>query len=144
MRVFNESKTTELIDYDLTKGFLKNDKLIIAHHPAVEAVEGVGHYETVAEYPSGGKCVKKVWDVAPVEAKAAYDEYEDIQVYVPYSEKELASREIVELKAKLTATDYKAIKYAEGVLSDTEYADTKAQREAWRNRINALEQITGA
>ena len=144
MRVFNESKTTELANYDLAKGYLKNDRLLKAHHAAVEAVEGVSRYETIKEYPNGGKEVKKVWIVEPVEAKAAYDEYEDIQVYVPYTEKELAAREIAELKAKLTATDYKAIKYAEGVMSAAEYAETKAQREAWRNRINTLEQITGA
>lgn len=144
MRVFNENKTLELANYDLAKGYLKEDKLFKAHHAAVEAVEGVCHYETIKEYPNGGKEVKKVWDVEPVEAKAAYDEYEDIKVYIPFTEKELATREIAELKAKLTATDYKAIKYAEGVLSITEYAETKAQREAWRNRINTLEKITEA
>lgn len=143
MRVFNENKTIELANYDLAKGYLKEDKLFKAHHEAVNAVEGVCHYETIKEYPNGGKEVKKVWDVAPVEAKAAYDEYEDIQVYVPYTEKELAAIEIAELKAKLAATDYKAIKYAEGVMSAAEYAETKAQREAWRNRINTLEKITG-
>lgn len=143
MRVFNESKTIELTSYDLERGYLKEDKLFKAHHAAAEAVEGVYHYETIKEYPNGGKEAQKVWDVEPVEARAAYDEYEDIQVYVPYTEKELAEREIVTLKAKLSATDYKAIKYAEGVLSASEYAETKAQREAWRSRINTLETITG-
>lgn len=46
---------------------------------------------------------------------------------------------IQELKDMLSATDYKAIKYAEGVLSEYEYASTKAQRQAWREEINALE-----
>ena len=50
-----------------------------------------------------------------------------------------ALQEIRELKEKLSATDYKAIKYAEGQLSDKEYEETKAQRQAWRNRINELE-----
>lgn len=49
--------------------------------------------------------------------------------------------EIAELKAKLAATDYQAIKYAEGVLSEEEYAEMKAQRQAWRNRINELEEV---
>ena len=49
--------------------------------------------------------------------------------------------EIAELKAKLASTDYQAIKYAEGVLSEEEYADMKAQRQAWRNRINELEEV---
>ena len=49
--------------------------------------------------------------------------------------------EIAELKAKLAATDYQAIKYAEGVLSEEEYAEMKAQRQAWRDRINELEEV---
>ena len=49
--------------------------------------------------------------------------------------------EIAELKAKLAATDYQAIKYAEGVLSDEEYAEMKAQRQLWRDRINELEEV---
>ena len=49
------------------------------------------------------------------------------------------NREISELKKKLFDTDYKAIKYAEGLLTDEEYAEVKAQREEWRKRINELE-----
>ena len=52
-------------------------------------------------------------------------------------------KEIAELKCKLAATDYHAIKYAEGVISDEEYADMKAQRQAWRDRINELERAVG-
>ena len=47
--------------------------------------------------------------------------------------------EISELKKKLFDTDYKAIKYSEGWLTDEEYAEVKAQREEWRKRINELE-----
>lgn len=47
--------------------------------------------------------------------------------------------EIAELKAQLAETDYKAIKYAEGWITAEEYAETKAQRQAWRDRINELE-----
>ena len=53
-------------------------------------------------------------------------------------------QEIAELKAKLEATDYQAIKYAEGLLSDEEYAEMKAQRQAWRDRINELEALGGS
>ena len=48
--------------------------------------------------------------------------------------------EIAELKAELSSTDYKAIKYAEGWITAEEYAETKAQRQAWRDRINELEE----
>lgn len=50
-----------------------------------------------------------------------------------------AKKCIAELKAKLSATDYMAIKYAEGELSAEEYATTKASRVAWRKEINELE-----
>lgn len=46
---------------------------------------------------------------------------------------------ISELKRLLSETDYKAIKYAEGLLSEEEYAEARAERQAWRNEINALE-----
>ena len=49
------------------------------------------------------------------------------------------NKEISELKKNLFDTDYKAIKYAEGLLTDEEYAEAKAQREEWRKRINELE-----
>lgn len=48
-------------------------------------------------------------------------------------------QKISELKQNLTATDYKAIKFAEGILTAEEFAETKAQRQAWRNEINQLE-----
>ena len=46
---------------------------------------------------------------------------------------------IDETKAKLSQTDYQAIKYFEGFISETDYAPIKAQRQAWRDEINALE-----
>lgn len=48
-------------------------------------------------------------------------------------------REIAELKAKLSKTDYIAAKIAEGAATREEYAEQIAQRAAWRNRINELE-----
>ena len=47
---------------------------------------------------------------------------------------------IQELKDNLQKSDYQAIKYAEGWLSEKEYASVKAQRQQWRDRINELEQ----
>lgn len=144
MRIFDESKTVELIEYDLAKGYLKPD--IITHDiPEQPAVEGKWHYETVREYSNGGKDVEKVVDVEGNPYIAAHTETEDIQVYVPYTEDELAKmdrvREVAELKAHLSATDYQAIKYAEGVISIDEYAPMKEQRQAWRDKINELENL---
>lgn len=54
---------------------------------------------------------------------------------------EVWNREIFELKEELNRTDYKAIKYAEGVMTDDEYQPVGIQRQAWRHRINELEEM---
>ncbi len=48
-------------------------------------------------------------------------------------------KRILELKRNLMRTDYKAIKYAEGEITSSEYLETKTQRRAWRAEINELE-----
>lgn len=48
--------------------------------------------------------------------------------------------EIDNLKRQLFESDYKAIKYAEGWISEEDYADIKAERQALRDRINELEE----
>ena len=54
-------------------------------------------------------------------------------------EQKIKNTKIAELKYKLSQTDYQAIKYAEGQLSEEEYAQIKVQRQAWRDEINLLE-----
>ena len=44
---------------------------------------------------------------------------------------------ILDREARLTATDYIAAKIAEGKATKTEYADKIAQRQQWRDDINA-------
>lgn len=91
MRIF-DANGIEIESPDLEKGYLVKDSLFIMHHEAVEAVEEEWHYETIAEYPNGGKDVAKVIDVQGVEAQDAWDEYEEIQRYILYTEEELAVR----------------------------------------------------
>lgn len=45
------------------------------------------------------------------------------------------------LKHQLSETDYKAIKYAEGLLTEEEYAPIKAERQQMRDKINELEAL---
>ena len=130
MRVFNKDKTQELDSYDPNLGILEPDVIIthydaeivrrdavIAHHDAVivhhdavtvhhDAVVGrqeQGHYETVAEYPNGGKDVRWVIDVPSVTASDAYDEvitpaYDEI-VTPAYDEIVLPARDEVVTEA---------------------------------------------
>ncbi|MDO5332055.1 MAG: hypothetical protein Q4E99_05180 [Bacillota bacterium] len=48
-------------------------------------------------------------------------------------------QQIMELKQQLAQTDYKAIKYAEGWISEADYAPIKAERKTIREEINRLE-----
>ena len=73
---------------DLTLGYIKPGTRTV-HHDAVEGVTEVWHYDTIAEYPNGGKDVQKVVDAPGVEAKPAWDEEIPIQIYVPYTQEEL-------------------------------------------------------
>ena len=77
---------------DLTLGYLVDDTEPV-EHPAVEGVEEVSHYETVTEYPGGGRDVRKVIDVPGVTAQAAWTEQVPVQRYIRYTEEELAARE---------------------------------------------------
>ena len=100
MRILDENNielTEEQINLEL--GYLRPESIISIHHKAVEEVKEVEHYEVIAEYPNGGTDVIWVIDVPGVEAKEAWDEYEDIQRYVLYTEEELAAKE-AEKKAK--------------------------------------------
>ena len=97
MRIL-DINNVEIESPDLNLGYLKYDTIFVQHHEGVEASEEKGHEEVVAEYkrPNGevyGIETKWVIDVEAVEAKEAWDEYEDIQRYVLYTEEELAEME---------------------------------------------------
>ena len=51
--------------------------------------------------------------------------------------------QILELKKQLSDTDYQAIKFAEGELTEEEFAPIKAQRHFWRSEIKRLEALLG-
>lgn len=113
MKVYNENKTEVLETYDLELGYLKYDKILKEHHEAVpetpaitvEAkvteitanggkVEEIGgkQYKVIKEFPNGGKTVEEIKETPAIPAKDAYDEYEDIKVYIPYTAEQLAER----------------------------------------------------
>ena len=92
---------------DLTLGYLTDDTEEITP-PAVEGVEEQWHYETVAEYPNGGKDVQKIIDRPGVQAQKEWVEQVPIQRYIRYTEEELAAQEQAkkdaEARAKLPET----------------------------------------
>lgn len=112
-----DSNGVEIATPDLTLGYLKQETQTI-HHDAVEGVEEVSHYETIAEYPNGGKDVKKVVDVPGVAAQDAYDEEVEVQRYVLYTAEELAAQE----KARKEAEEKAQLPTAEERLAALEAA----------------------
>lgn len=110
MKVYNEEKTEVLETYDLTKGFLRTDKILKVHHESVPAAPAVAvaskieailtnggkvieidgvYYEVVKEFQNGGMTVEEIEETPGVPKQEAYDEYEEIFVFVPYTEEEL-------------------------------------------------------
>lgn len=113
MKVYNENKTQVLETYDLELGKLVQDKILKESHEAVPEVpaitveakiaeitanggkvEEIGgkQYKVIEEFPNGGKTVEEIKETPAVPAKDAYDEYEDIKVYIPYTAEELVER----------------------------------------------------
>lgn len=119
MKIYNEEKTQELINPDLERGFLYDDKRLVKHHDAIpekviKTVEeqvaeyraqgkevttgddgngGISYYLTIAFFPKTGDMGadgREVEQIVPIvePAKEAWDEYEDIQVYHPYTDEE--------------------------------------------------------
>lgn len=102
----------EISSPDLSLGYLVEEEILMAHHEAVEAVEAQWHYEVVKEYPNGGKDVHKVFDVEGVEAKEAWDEYEEIHRYILFTDEQLVEIE----KAKNAPTDRDRIEALEAAV----------------------------
>ena len=101
MKILDETGTV-VENPDLTLGYLTNSTEEIIH-PAVEGVEEQWHWETVTEYPSGGRDVQRVVDVPGVPAKPAWTEQLPIKRYIRYTAEELSAQE--EARKKQEAKD---------------------------------------
>lgn len=88
MRILNVDGI-DILSPDLSRGFLTEERVLIARHDAAPGTPDKGHYEVIKEYPNGGKDVKFVIDVPGVPDKQAWDEYETIMRYTEYTEEQL-------------------------------------------------------
>lgn len=117
MRVINQKRET-ITEYDLTTGKLVLTTVIRADASPIDNV------------------TKFAW---------ADEDYEQVQMYVPNPVKTTV-QQIAELKAKLSATDYKVIKCSEcqllGIEMPYDVDELHAERQAIRDQINQLEQAT--
>lgn len=114
MKIYDETKTQELIDPDLERGYIYKDKRVVRHHEAIEekiikSVEEIKNelrlqgkeiiqglkgnwYVVQKKFPATnerpeGRIAEEIKPVVNP-AKEAWDEYEDIQVYHPFSDEE--------------------------------------------------------
>lgn len=86
----------------------------------------------IPRYSFEDEVFRTSWEIAD----KVIDEVNEIEEPI----EEPTTEELIEqYKAELSATDYKAIKYAEGWLTDEEYAPIKTERESIRQQIRELE-----
>jgi hypothetical protein len=170
MKIFNETKTMEIQNPDLEKGYLINDEIKTGETVAIAEVKETGHYELEKEYPNGGKDMRWVVDVPYVASKPSEPILEKIQIYIPFSAKEIelvqtTKQKRAEQEAKnqkwqqfneqnktdieklenatayLDSTDYKAIQFAEGVLTAADFETIKQKRQEARNIVRQMQPI---
>lgn len=101
MKIIDENGAA-LENPDLTLGWLR-DETEAVEHPAQAGVPELSHYETVAEYPNGGKDVRKIIDREGIPARDAWTEQVPIQRYILYTAEELAAKEEERKKAEQAA-----------------------------------------
>ena len=92
MKIYDET-WLELTDPDLTCGRLVSAGRFVAHHEAVPAKPAEYGWRVLAGTESlhPGGLRQKVQTTPAVDAVPAWDEYEECQIYVPYTAEELAS-----------------------------------------------------
>lgn len=141
MKIYNETKTQNLDNPDLKKGWLKQDKIIVKTIPATEEVQEQFHYETIKEYEYG-KSVRKVIDVEYQPAMPESYEYEDIQVYVLYTEEELKQNRIYEIRTWFEEYDNQVKQYERcvrlGIEFDKDIVELDNQAKTYQEELRTL------
>lgn len=136
MKIYNETKTELLLNPDLEKGHLIQDKIVTKTIPAQQEVQEQFHYE-YKEYPNGGKDQIKVIDVAYRPAKPETYEYEDIKIYKPYTEEEFKNN----LRAKRETECFPIINRGQlwyDTLTEAQKAELKEWYIAWLDVTDTL------
>lgn len=96
MKVYDESNQLLPKAPDLEKGWLEYTQRLVKHHPAQEE-------SSHTEVMPGTDGLRHL--VIDQPARDAWDEYEDVQIYHPYTPEELAERNKPTLEQRVTATE---------------------------------------
>ncbi len=97
MKIYNQNKTEIIENPNLELGYLINDKRLVRVVPEQPEVQKQSHIEVINIYynedgSEKGRDVKEVIDNPYQPYVAEHEEYEDIQVYIPYTEEQLLER----------------------------------------------------
>ncbi len=164
MKIYNQDKTKELneSELDFKIGHLVPDKIVVAHHEATELIpaktvaeqlaelvdsgeiveEINGAYYKIHKYPNGGKDATPIVEIPAKPATVAYDDYEDIKVYMPYTADELQSiannKRHAELKAELAKIKEDIEQENFGIVRD-DFTEKKARAAEIINELRVLE-----
>jgi len=93
MRYESESgEPLEEADIDLNLGCVREERRLVEHHEATPEVPEQSHWEEIAVDGSGFSASSKVIDVPYQPAREAWDEYETVGVYHPYTDEELEAQ----------------------------------------------------
>ena len=107
MKIYDADLLHELQNTDLTRGKLEPARRVTVHH---EAVPASVRYEVMADTITAD-CPEGLRKEITTPAQEAWDEYEEVQRYVPYTDAELA--EIAEKEQSEKAAADAADKAAE-------------------------------
>ena len=119
MKIIDDKTGLEIQNPDLTQGRLRSETEAV-EHPAQEGVPELSHYETVAEYPNGGKDVQKVIDREGVPAQDAWTEQVPIQRYIRYTAEELTAQEEERKKQAEREALLETVKALQAALADAD------------------------
>lgn len=161
MKIYNESKTEILTEVDYELGHLEPDKIVVAHHDAVPATPEVtvkeiadkivadggavteirGKWYEILQKYDFGMDVKLIEPIPAVPAKEAYDEYENIYVFVPYTKEELAEINREKIRARRVTECFAVVNRGKlwyDRLSEEQETELADWYEAWLNAPETL------
>lgn len=140
MKIYNQEKTQELTNVDLTKGYLISD-VIQVEIPGQAGTMEKGHWHTIKEYENGGKDVEWVVDVPGIEPVEPKIVEEQIYVFIPYSNEELLQKakeeRISVIKIRLNQLSEDFVQYELGAIF-TDFQDRKNEFIALHNELRRL------
>lgn len=137
LKIYDAELKVELTNPDLKKGRLEPAKRFVEHHAAVERTF---HYEILADTVGIDPSLPDGWrkEVEDMAAREAYDEYEEVQRYVPFTDAELAEiaekAQVEKAQAEKAAAEKAAAEAAEKAAAEAaaKAAEQAAQEQAAR------------